>query len=761
MSKFGVSQGVKRREDARFLKGEGKYVDDLKPDGSLYAHFFLSPIAHAKIISLDVTEAKTSPGVEAVFTAEDLVAGGLKNRMIAELLVIRGVKIPDPARTILAEDKVRFVGEPVAVVIAETINQAKDAAELIEFEYEELDAHLSLTSGGVELHDEAPENIAFEWSKGDKAQVDKVFQEAPHVVSLQVEDNRIIANSIEPRGCYAEWEDNKLHMCMNGQGVWVGKGELAQLLGLPEEKVRVTTPDVGGGFGMKGFNYPENFAVAQSAKMLGKKIHWMGTRSEAMLNDNGGRDLTSKVEAAFDDDYKMVGYRVITHCNLGAYNSYYGQYIQTDLFRKVISGVYDIPNIYFEVTGIFTNTAPVDAYRGAGRPEGIFAMERLIDRASREMGVDAINLRRRNFIKPNQFPYKNFASETVDVGNFDKVMDRAVVEADIPGFGKRKEESLKTNKLRGLGICYYIETILGDPNETTRLEFCEDGMVNVYVGTQSNGQGHETAYSQILHERSGIPFDKIRIVQGDSDLIKTGGGTGGSRSVTTQGTSINGTADKMIENFMPFVSEEMDTDEKLVEFEEGAFKDKKSNKFLGIMEAGELALSKKRDDLITTEVTTEIRDKSFPNGAHICEVEVDPETGYTSVVKYTVVDDLGVIINPILAKGQVHGGVVQGIGQILTEHVVFDENGQLITGSFMDYGMPRADNVPFIEFYSEPTPSINNPIGMKGCGEAGTIGALASVTNAVQDALWEKGIKDVQAPLTPGRVWNLLHQNSN
>ncbi|MYI91633.1 MAG: molybdopterin-dependent oxidoreductase, partial [Rhodobacteraceae bacterium] len=558
-------------------------------------------------------------------------------------------------------------------------------------------------------------------------------------------------------GCFAEWENNRLHMCMNGQGVWVGKDELANLLGLTEDKVRVTTPDVGGGFGMKGFNYPENFAVAQSAKMLGKTIHWMGTRSEAMLNDNAGRDLTTRVEAAFDDNYKMFGYRVITHCNIGAYNSYYAQFIQTDLFRKVISGVYDIPNIYFEVTGIFTNTAPVDAYRGAGRPEGIFVMERLIDHASRELGIDSIELRRRNFIKPSQFPYKNFAHETVDVGNFEKVMDRAVVEADIPGFDKRKEQSREDNKLRGLGICYYIETILGDPSETTKLEFCEDGMVNVYVGTQSNGQGHETAYSQILHERSGIPFDKIRIVQGDSDLIKTGGGTGGSRSVTTQGTSINGTADKMIEKFKPFVAEELDTDESLLEYEEGAFKDQKSNKFLGIMEAGSLALSRQRDDLITTEVTTEIRDKSFPNGAHICEVEVDPETGYTKVVKYTVVDDLGVIINPVLAQGQVHGGVVQGIGQILTEHVGFDEYGQLLTGTFMDYGMPRADNVPFIEFHSEPTPSINNPIGMKGCGEAGTIGALAAVTNAVQDALWDKGIKMVQAPLTPTKVWDLLN----
>ena len=757
MVKFGVSQPVVRKEDVRLLTGRGQYVDDLRPKNSLFAHFFLSPVAHAIIESIDLDEARNAPGVRAVYTSEDLVQAGMINRMAVEILEIKGQTVADPDRPILAAEKVRFVGEPIAIVIAETLNQAKDAAELIEIEFNELDVSLDLKPSGEEIHEGIKDNVVFHWQKGKKEKVDQAFAEAAHVVSLTVEDNRIICNSIEPRGCFAEWKNNRLHMCINGQGVWGSKDELVDILGLSEDAVRVTNPDVGGGFGMKGFMYPEYFAVGQASKMLNTTIHWMGTRSEAMLNDNAGRDLISEIEAAFDENYKITGYRVKTHCNMGAYNSYYGQFIQTDLCRKVITGVYDIPNTYFQVVGIFTNTAPVDAYRGAGRPEGIFIVERLIDHASRILGIDQVELRRRNFIGIEQIPYTNFAYETIDVGDFSKVFDRALKEADVAGFENRKRKSKESNRLRGLGICYYIETILGDLDETTRLEFCSDGFVNVYVGTQSNGQGHETAYAQILHERSGIPFDKVRVIQGDSDRIKKGGGTGGSRSVTTQGVSINGTADRVIEKFIPFIADELETKSDAIEFEGGAFKDKHSNKFLGILEAGQKALKIGRSDLISTEFTTKLKEKSFPNGCHICEVEIDGDTGETKVVKYTVVDDLGVIINPLLAQGQIHGGVCQGIGQILTEKVDYDENGQLLTGTFMDYAIPRADEVPFIEFHSEPVPSLNNPIGMKGCGEAGTIGALASVTNAVQDALWEKGIQNVQAPLTPNRVWDLLH----
>ena len=758
MTKFGVSQSVKRKEDVRFLVGKGQYIDDVMPQDALCAQFLLSPVAHAKIISIDVDAARDSSGVHAVYTAEDLIEAGLKNRMKTELLVLNGdARVPDPARTVLAEGKVRFVGDPVVIVIADTINQARDAIELIEFEFEELPAHMELNPGGTELHSEAPRNVAFDWQVGKSENVDKAFSEAKHVISLNIDDNRVIASSMETRGCFADWKYGRLHVVLNGQGVWSMKEELSLTLGLDPDAIRVTTPDVGGGFGMKAFMYPEYFAVAQAAKMLGRSIRWMGTRSEAMLNDNDGRDLTTLAELAFNENYRITALRVSSDCNMGAYNSMFAQHIQTELCQKVITGVYDIPNVFFKVQGIFTNTSPIDAYRGAGRPEGIYIIERTMDHASRKLGVDQLELRRKNFINPEQFPYFNFARETVDVGEFAKVLDRAEIEADLAGFSVRRDKSVNRGKLRGLGICYYIETILGNPDETTKIEFCNDGMVNVYVGTQSNGQGHETAYAQILNERSGIPFENIRCIQGDSDLIEKGGGTGGSRSVTTQGTSINGTADKVIEKFIPFAADLLDAEPSDMKFDEGTFRVSNTNRFIDIIDVGLHAIARSRDDLITTQVTTEIDDKSFPNGAHICEVEVDPETGSVKVKKYTVVDDLGFLINPLLAAGQVQGGVVQGIGQAVLEHVVFDEYGQLLSGTFMDYALPRADSTPFIEFYSEPTPSKNNPIGMKGCGEAGTIGALAAVANAVQDAVWEKGIENVQIPLTPNRVWNMLN----
>ncbi|MCY4260575.1 MAG: molybdopterin-dependent oxidoreductase, partial [Rhodobacteraceae bacterium] len=520
-----------------------------------------------------------------------------------------------------------------------------------------------------------------------------------------------------------------------------------------------TTPDVGGGFGMKAFMYPEYFAVACAARLLCRPVRWMGTRSEAMLNDNAGRDLVTEASLALAADGRITALRVDTVCNIGAYNSLFAQNIQTVLAQKVITGCYDIPRTAMAVRGVFTNTAPVDAYRGAGRPEGIYIIERLIDAASRTLDLDPFEFRKRNFIRPEQLPYQNFADETIDVGNFARVLDRSVAEADVAGFSTRRKEAEARKRLRGLGLCYYIETILGDPDETTEIVFANDGRVDMMVGTQSNGQGHETAYAQILHERSGIPFDRIRVVQGDSDKIPAGGGTGGSRSVTTQGTSINATADTIIEAMTPFAAECLEGGTAI--FEDGAYHVPGMNRFMTLLEVGQEAIRQGRRDLVSTRVTSTIRDKSFPNGAHLCEVEIDPETGHCDVVRYTVVDDLGVLINPMLVRGQIHGGVVQGIGQALHEHVVFDESGQLLTASFMDYAIPRASGLPFIEFHSEPTPSLNNPIGMKGCGEAGTIGALAAVTNAVLDALWDEGVRNIQMPLTPNRIWEYLQKTQS
>ena len=757
MQKFGASQSAGRKEDVRFLTGAGNYIDDRPPKDALFVQFLYSTVAHGRIASINVEDAREAEGVHAVYTARDLIDAGLRNHIAANILPLPdGSNAAAPTRPVLAEDKVRYVGELVAMVIADTLSQAKDAAELIELEIDELDPHVEVASGGCQLHDEAPNNVAFDWHRGDEAKVESIFKSAPRVVSIPVTDHRIITNSLEPRGCQAEWKAGRLHFAINGQGVWQAKAELSDVLGIDQSAIRVTTPDVGGGFGMKAMTYPEHFAVAQAAKICGRPLRWTSTRSEAMLTDNHSRDLYSVVEGAFDEDFRFLAYRVMTHSNLGAYNSFFAQFIQTELSEKVLTGTYHIPAVFFRVKGIYTNTTPVDAYRGAGRPEAIYMIERLMDRASREFGISQSEVRRRNFIPPSNFPYQNFGPEVYDVGEFEKVLTRAETEADFGGFANRRSDSARNGKLRGLGVCYYIEAILGDPAESTQIEFADDGMVNLHVGTQSNGQGHETVYAEILQKRSGIPFESVRLVQGDSDLIETGGGTGGSRSVTTQGVSINGTADKVVERFTPFVAEEFEESADKISFDDGAFRVAGTNKFMNLIDAAETAKRNGRTDLLVTKHRTEIPGKSFPNGAHVCEVEIDPETGQLDVVKYTVVDDLGVLMNPALAAGQVHGGVAQGVGQVVTEQAVYDESGQLLSGSFMDYAMPRAADLPFVEFHSEPTPSVNNPIGMKGCGEAGTIGAMAAAANAVQDAVWESGVRDVNMPLTSEIVWRGL-----
>ena len=760
MDKFGVSQSPNRVEDVRLLTGQGRYVDDITPENSVHAAFFRSPVAHAKITSLDTNAAKSAPGVIAVYTAADFGAK-MKNEMQCALGHGQdGSSGAAPRRPVLADERVRFAGEALAIVVAETQAQATDAAELIEFDYEDLPVHVATATGGPQIHPEAPDNIALDWSYGDKAATDAAFASAAHTVKLDLIDNRIHCASMEPRGCFAEWENDRLHVSVNSQGVWGPKGELADKLHLKPEQVRVTTPDVGGGFGMKGFNHPETFAVAFAARELGRPVRWMSTRAEAMLSDNGGRDLVTTAEAAFDADHKIQAVRINSAANMGAYNSMFGQLIQTDVGMKVLPGVYDFQTVYTNVKCVYTNTCPIDAYRGAGRPESIYLIERLIDLSAKQLGVDPYDLRRKNFITPAQMPYQTAVGETYDVGDFNRVLARAEREADIAGFKSRKAESAKNGKLRGLGLSYYIESILGAQNETTKIEFAEDGMVNLYVGTQSNGQGHETVFAQILHSRAGIPFDKIRFIQGDSDLIATGGGTGGSRSVTMQGNSINATSDIMIDNYKDLAGEELEVARPDLVFEEGVFSVAGTDKRISLMDLSVKAREKGLADLLVTEFENVVPARSYPNGAHFAEVEVDPETGSTKLVKYTVVDDFGVLMNPKLAEGQVHGGVAQGFGQAVTEQVAHTEDGQLLSGSFMDYALPRADDMPMMSFHAELVPSTANDIGMKGCGEAGTVGALAAVTNAALDAVWELGVRQVDMPITPVRMWGWINQAS-
>ena len=761
MEKFGKSQSVLRTEDDRFLTGEGNYIDDSTPSDSLYAYFFRSQVAHAKIVNLNVDDASGAAGVHGIFIAEDLENNGVKNDLVGVTVKNHdGTDGASPKRPLLAKERVRFVGEPIALVIANTIQNAKDAAELIEVDYDDLPVSTELKKSKYTIHPEAPENVAFEWHLGDKNKTDAIFEKADKIVSMEVSNNRVIVNSMEPRGCYANWENERLHMSFSGQGVWTHKSFASDILGLRAEQIRVTNPDVGGGFGMKGMGYPEEFLVSFAAIKLKKPVRWMSERTEAMLSDNAGRDLKHFAELAFDRTNKIVAYRVFTCCNLGAYNSRFGQNIQTGLFAKVLMGAYDVQNTYLNVTGFYTNTTQVDAYRGAGRPEAIYLLERMMDRAARELKIDPLELRRINFIKKNNFPYKTSTGELIDVGDFDRVLSAAEQSADIKGFERRKKESKANGRLRGLGLCYYIESILGDPSEEAKVVFEEDGDVKIYVGTQSNGQGHETVFAQFLSDQTGIPAEKITVVQGDSDLIPHGAGTGGSRSVTVQNNATLATVDKVIQLFSQYLAEKLKVDVTDIEFDDITFRIRGSNFTPNMLEVAKMASDDQRSDLLTHSAKATLDARSFPNGAHFAEVEIDPETGFIQVVRYSVVDDFGNLINPMLAEGQVHGGVAQGIGQALYEHVVFDEEGQLLTATFMDYGMPRAQDLPYYKFETECVPSTANIMGMKGCGEAGTVGALAAVANAVQDALWEIGVQQVDMPFTSEKIWSMINSDN-
>ena len=758
MEKFGKSQSVKRVEDVRLLTGHGRYVDDIAPPGALHAYFLRSNVAHGDITHLDVAAAAQMPGVQMVLTIADLEAAGVAIGLGGATVKNRdGSKGAAPLRPVLAKGRVRHVGEAIAMIVADDLTAAKDAAELIEMDIDALPVHVALSIGGAAIHPEAPDNLAFDWDLGDEVGAKAAIDAAAHVVTVDVFDNRVIVNSMEARGCFAEMEGDRLHLAFGGQGVWGTKADLASALSMDPALVRVTNPDVGGGFGMKAMRYPEYICVAFACRTLGKPVRWMSERTEAMLSDNAGRDLTTKATLAFDANHRITAYKIDTIANMGAYNSQFAQPIQTDLFSKVLMGTYDVQTAYMRTRGVFTNTTPVDAYRGAGRPEAIFVLERVMDEAARQLSLDPWTLRAKNFIAPAQFPYTTVSGVTYDIGDFMQVLNSAAREADREGFAARKAASAKAGKLRGQGLCYYIESILGDPSETTKVDFV-DGGAKVFVGTQSNGQGHETVYAQFLSDQTGIPADQITIVQGDSDLVETGGGTGGSRSVTVQNTATLATVAEIVTAFTAYLAEKSGAPVADISFDDERFRVAGSNLSPTMLEVADMARADDRPELLSHSARITLDGRSFPNGAHVAEVEIDPETGVVSVLRYTVVDDFGNLINPMLAEGQVHGGVAQGIGQALTEHVVYDQEGQLLTATFMDYGMPRADNIPMIGFSTECTPSVYNPMGMKGCGEAGTVGALAALNNAVIDALREAGVTQVDMPFTPHRVWAAIEQ---
>ena len=758
MTAFGKSQSVPRREDTRLLTGAGRFMDDSTPKDALHAVFLRAPVAHGRILSLDLSAAQNAPGVHAVLDTDALHAAGLTQPMQASLRTNRdGSTGANPPRPLLARDRVTFVGEAVAMVVADTPAQARDALELIELDIAPLPPHLDLAPGGPEIHPQAPDNIAYDWAVGDESAVQAAFEQATHRIAITVDQPRLLAASMEPRGAYAEWDGTRLHFCFGGQGVWVMKERLAKMLGLAPQDVRVTTPDVGGGFGMKGMPYPEYFVIAHAAKALGRPVRWVPDRSDAIVSDNAGRDLRSHAELALDADGRILGYRVENWSNLGAWNSEFAQGIQSQLFSMVATGAYDIPAAFIHSRGIYTNTTQVDAYRGAGRPEAITVLERLMDKAARKLGLCPFALRARNFIAPDAFPHATVAGDRIHEGEFARLLEEAREHADVAGFPARRAQSKARGRKRGLGLCYYIESIMGNPVEDAEIAFNDDGTVSLMIGTQSNGQGHETVFAQFLSDRTGIPLDAIHVVQGDSDRIAKGGGTGGSRSVTVQTNATLATVGQMVAAFTDFLKPELGDD---VGFDDGSFRAPGSNRTLTLIEAADLARSQGRADLLQHAGSAKLDARSYPNGAHLAEVELDPETGALQVLNYTAVDDFGNLLNPQLVQGQVHGGIAQGLGQAICEQVVFDDQGQPLTGSFMDYPMPRASDMPPIRFHSVPVPAKGNPLGLKGCGEAGTVGAIAAIVNAVQDALGPEAGTDVQMPLTPERIWRLCQTAS-
>jgi carbon-monoxide dehydrogenase large subunit len=770
MAKFGLGQSVRRVEDQRFITGKGRYTDDINLPGQAYGFVLRSPEAHARIASIDLEAARSAPGVLAVITGADIEAAGgnrlpcmvpIKNRDGSDGIL--------PLRPVLCTERVRHVGDPVAFVVAETVAQAKDAAELIDVAYESLpvvtDA-MGAMKASSQVHDDVKGNLAFDWEFGERVDVDAAFGKAAHVTNLRIVNNRLISNPMEPRAAVAEWDDaaGRLTMHVCSQSAWVIRDVLAgNVLKCDPEKVRVITPDVGGGFGTKFFPYPEYAATAFAARHLKRTVKWTGDRSETFMSDAMGRDHVTEAQLALDADHRILGMKVETSANLGAYASLFAPFIPTGAALKVLPGVYDVKHLVYRVRGVVTNTTPVDAYRGAGRPESIYLVERLIEAAAREVGEDPAELRRKNFIAAAAMPFKTAAGEIYDSGEFARVMDTAMAQADWRGIASRQSEAGRRGARRGIGMSYYIESTMGNPEENASIRFEKDGSVSLLVGTQSNGQGHETAYAQVLHDRLGIPFEKIRVAMGDSDSLPTGGGTGGSRSLTAEGMAIREASEIVVDRGKQFASEEFEAATADIDFEResGTFRVRGTDRSIGIMELAQKAQTMAPplggEAGLGATATGRVEAWTFPNGCHIAEVEIDPDTGTTRIVNYVAVDDFGVVVNPMLVAGQVHGGVVQGIGQALMEQAVYDESGQLVTGSFMDYAMPHAADMPSFQVSTVEVPCRNNPFGIKGCGEAGSVASPAAVINAIIDALEDDRVSAIDMPATPQRIWQLIN----
>jgi aerobic carbon-monoxide dehydrogenase large subunit len=768
LQKHGIGESVLRTEDPTLVRGEGRYTDDIRLPGQAYCAVVRSTHGHGVIRNVDTAAARAMPGVLAVYTGADLGEYGtfksglpFKSRDGSEMI--------RPHRPAVPTDKVRFVGDPVACVIAETVTQAKDAAEAVVVDIDPLPVVVKPTeaanAGAPQIYDEAPNNIALDFHFGDADKVKAAFAGAAHVTRAQLVNSRVVVNAIEPRAAVAEYDkaSGRYTFHTESQGVMGMKGQLVGILKTTPDKVHVLTGNVGGSFGMKAAVYPEYVCILHAARELGRPVKWTDERSSSFMSDNHGRDHVQTVELALDKDGHFLALRLTGYGNLGGYMGTMAPQPPTlNTVRNVIS-LYRTPLMEVSTKVVFTNTTHLNPYRGAGRPEGNYYMERVIDIAAQEMGIDRVELRRRNLIRPSEIPYKAASGSSYDSGNFPAVLKQALAAADWKGFNKRKRESRKQGKLRGIGVGCFLEVTAPQGKENGDIHFEPDGTVTMLIGTLDYGQGHAAPYAQVLSGKLGIPFDRIRLVEGDSDRLAVGGGTGGSRSGQTASAAIVEAADKVVEKGKAIAAHVLEASAADIEFVDGQFVIAGTDRAIGIMELAQKvhAGANLPADVPSSLDVDHVSDgvpASYPNGCHIAEVEIDPETGNADVVSYMAVSDFGTVINPMIVAGQVQGGVVQGIGQALLELTAYDDQGQLLTGSFMDYAMPRAHNAPPFTVVNHPVPAKTNPLGVKGCGEAGCAGGLASVMNAVVDALSAYGITHIDMPATPQRIWAAIQE---
>ena len=771
MGKFGTGQAIRRTEDQRFLTGTGRYTDDISMEDQAFLYLIRSPYAHGRISHLDIDAARQAAGVLAVYTGADLKRAGVRD--------VPGANMPasslSPARDALqqpplARDRVRYVGEPVVAVIAESIAAAKDAEELVEFDVEEFDTSVtpqqSLRDGATRIHDHIEDNSYGHLEYGDRAATDAVFNGAARSISIEIINNRLAPTALEPRGSIANFDSscNTMTVYQGCQGVHVLRERILKCVDLDGAALHVISPDVGGAFGLKFFLQCETVVAVYAARALGRPVRWMAERTESFLSDVHGRDHITQADLAMDEAGKFTAMRVRLTANIGAYCSQAGPLIPW-FGACMTSGCYDIPSVYVDVENVITNTVPVDAYRGAGRPEAAYLIERLVDLAARKLGLPPDEIRRRNFVRPEQFPFRTATGRVYDSGEYERLMQAAMERADWAEFEQRRAQSAGTGKLRGIGLSCYVEICSAMGGEDTHVLFECDGRVTALVGTQASGQGHETSFAQMVAAGLGVEMTQIDIVQGDTVRVPTGEGTGGSRSMAIGGSSLFYSVQSLIESGRKMAAELLEAAVADIEFDAGEFRIAGTDRLASIREVAAASYDDTRrptgvepglhsSERFTPEAGT------FPNGCHICELEIDPQTGTIDILRYTIEYDVGTVINPLILEGQIVGGVAQGLGQALGEHAVYDpDGGQLLTATFTDYTMPRADWLPDVDFRYQEIASPRNPLGVKGAGEAGTVGAAPALVNAALDALSVRGIEHIDMPLTPLKVWQLLQDS--